>query len=192
MNWDWKLCWGEVHCSPEMRVRQNAQTRLCRLKAFELNAVDYLLKPFDRDRLRRSVARARERIAAKDQSHLAAQLQSLLDSRTRKWPERIVVKEGERFEFVPVETIDWIESANNYVQLHCGPKRHLLAETLSSLEQRLNPSRFVRIHRCRMVNLSRIVAIHPVFAGAYQIELNSGTQLNSGRQFKGSNSAFTS
>lgn len=154
------------------------------VKAFELNAVDYLLKPFDRDRLRRSVARAREWIAAKDQSHLAAQLQALLDSRARKWPERIVVKEGERFDFVPVETIDWIESANNYVQLHCGPKRHLLAETLSSLEQRLNPSRFVRIHRCRMVNLSRIVAIHPIFAGAYQIELNSGARLTSGRQFK--------
>jgi len=90
------------------------------VKAFELNAVDYLLKPFDDMRLRRSVERAGQRIAALHQTDLTAQLQALLDSRSRKWPERIVVKDGERFDFVSVESIDWIESANNYVQLHCG------------------------------------------------------------------------
>jgi two-component system LytT family response regulator len=154
------------------------------VKAFELHAVDYLLKPFDDARLRRSVERAREHITARRQSDLAVQLQALLDSRGRKWPERIVVKEGERFDFVPVDSVDWIESANNYVQLHCGPRRHLLSESLTSLESRLNPARFLRIHRGRIVNLSRIEAIHPLLGGTYELELRSGVRLTTGRQYK--------
>jgi two-component system LytT family response regulator len=154
------------------------------VRAFELNAVDYLLKPFDDMRLRRSVERAAQRIAARRQSDLASQLQALLDTRAKKWPERIVVKEGERFDFVPVESIDWIESANNYVQLHCGSRRHLLSESLTNLEGRLNPARFLRIHRGRIVNLSRIEAIHPLLGGAYELELRSGTRLTTGRQYK--------
>jgi two-component system LytT family response regulator len=154
------------------------------VKAFELNAVDYLLKPFDDARLRRSVERAGQRIAASHQSDLSAQLQALLDTRTRKWPERIVVKEGERFDFVPVESIDWIESANNYVQLHCGSRQHLLAESLTNLEGRLNPARFLRIHRGRIVNVSRIEAVHPLLGGTYELELRSGVRLTTGRQYK--------
>jgi two-component system, LytTR family, response regulator len=154
------------------------------VKAFELNAVDYLLKPFDHDRLRRSVDRARQRIAAFEPSNLALRLQALLDGRARKWPERIVVRDGERFGFVPVDSIDWIESANNYVQIHCGTKRHLLGETLVHLENRLNPARFCRVHRCRIVNLSRIEAIHPLLGGTYELELRGGIRLTSGRQYK--------
>jgi two-component system, LytTR family, response regulator len=117
------------------------------VKAFELNAVDYLLKPFDEERLQLSIKRARERIAAEHQSSLAEQLQALLDSKKRKWPERLVVRNGERFDLVSVESIDWIESANNYVLLHCGMKEHLLGETLTNLENRLDPHKFLRIHR---------------------------------------------
>jgi two-component system LytT family response regulator len=154
------------------------------VRAFELNAVDYLLKPFDDTRLRRSVERARDRIHANRQSDLAAQLQALLDSRAKKWPERIVVKDGERFDFVPVDSIDWIESANNYVQLHCGSRQHLLGESLTNLEARLNPARFLRIHRGRIVNVSRILAVHPLLGGTYELELRSGTRLSTGRQYK--------
>jgi two-component system LytT family response regulator len=154
------------------------------VRAFELNAVDYLLKPFDDMRLRRSVERAAQRIDQRHQSNLTAQLQALLNARAKKWPERIVVKDGERFDFVPVESIDWIESANNYVQLHCGSRRHLLSESLTSLEGRLNPTRFLRVHRGRIVNLSRIEAIHPLLGGAYELELRSGTRLTTGRQYK--------
>ncbi|HEY2471398.1 MAG TPA: LytTR family DNA-binding domain-containing protein [Terracidiphilus sp.] len=154
------------------------------VKAFELNAVDYVLKPFDHDRLQRSVERARQRMIGQHQSNLAEQLQALLDSRARRWPERIVVRDGEHFSLVPVETIDWIESANNYVQLHCGANQHLLAETLSSLEGRLNPARFLRIHRCRIVNLSRVVTVYPILGGAYELELRCGTRLMTGRQYK--------
>jgi two-component system LytT family response regulator len=154
------------------------------VKAFELNAVDYLLKPFDEDRLRRSIERARDRITAEHQSTLAEQLQAVLDSKTRKWPERLVVRNGERFDLVPVESIDWIESANNYVLLHCGVKEHLLSETLTNLENRLDPQKFLRIHRGRMVNLSRIVAVHPMLSGTYQMELRGGVRLTTGRQYR--------
>jgi len=154
------------------------------VRAFELNAVDYLLKPYDNERLHGSIKRARERIAEKRQANLSAQLQALLDSRAKKWPERIVVKDGERFDFVSVDSIDWIESANNYVEMHCGSRRHLLGESLSNLETRLNPARFLRVHRCHIVNLSRILAIHPLLSGTYELELRGGARLTTGRQYK--------
>ena len=154
------------------------------VRAFELNAVDYLLKPFDDERLRLSVERARERIAGQKQNALAEQLKALLDSRSRKWPERIVVRDGERFDLVPVESIDWIESANNYVQLHCGPNQYLLGESLTNLEKRLNPARFLRVHRCRIVNLNRVLTIHPMLSGSYEMELRNGARLGTGRQYK--------
>ncbi len=154
------------------------------VKAFELNAVDYLLKPFDDVRLRSSVERARKRIGEQRQAVFTQQLQALLDTRARKWPDRIAVKHGEQFDLVPVESIDWIESANNYVQLHCGPKQYLLGESLTSLESRLNPAKFLRIHRCRIINLSRILTIHPMLNGTYEMELRNGTRLATGRQHK--------
>lgn len=154
------------------------------VKAFELNAVDYLLKPFDEERLRRSIQRARERISSQREGALSAQLQALLESREKHWPERIVVRNGERFDFVPVASIDWVESADNYVQLHCGQRQFLLGETLSSLESRLNPGKFARIHRGRMINLARVIAVHPMFNGTYEVELSGGLRLASGRQYK--------
>jgi two-component system LytT family response regulator len=160
------------------------------VKAFELNAVDYLLKPFDDERLHTSLQRAQERISGRVEGELAQRLTALLETqrsletKEKRWPERIVVRDGERFDLVPVLSIDWVESANNYVQLHCGPKQYLLGETLTNLEHRLNPGKFIRIHRCRMVNLSRILAIHPMFGGVYEIELNGGVRLPTGRQYK--------
>lgn len=153
--------------------------------AFELNAVDYLLKPFDDARLQHSVERARERIAGERRALLADRMQALLDTRAHKWPERLAIRNGERFDLVPVESIDWIESANNYVELHCGSRQYLLGETLTHLEERLNPARFLRIHRCRIVNLARILAIHPILNGTYELQLRSGARLTTGRQYKG-------
>src|SRR5690348_8919743 len=92
------------------------------IKAFEVNAVDYILKPFDDARLRESLERAMQRISASTNTGIAQKLESLLQAHSRKWAVRLVVRNGERLDFVPVDTIDWIESANNYVELHCGPK----------------------------------------------------------------------
>lgn len=153
------------------------------VKAFEMNAVDYLLKPFDDDRLRNSIERARERHATRNQLALTQQLQTLLETR-REWSDRFVVRNTDRYEFVAVESIEWIESADNYVQLHCGTKMHLLGETLTGVQEKLDPRKFQRIHRCRIVNVSRITAIHPMVNGTYSVELRNGTRLTTGRQYK--------
>lgn len=153
------------------------------VKAFELNAVDYLLKPFDEERLQESIFRARQRIAALSQGTFAERLEALLNTRLQQ-PERLVVRNGDRYDFVPIESIDWIESANNYVELHCGSKQHLLGETMTRLEQRLDPNRFARIHRGRIVNTTRIVAVHPLMGGTYELELRGGSRITTGRQYK--------
>jgi two-component system LytT family response regulator len=152
--------------------------------AFEVNAVDYVLKPFDAERLGQAIDRARARITAQSDGALAERLQALLAARDEPSPDRLVVRNGERFELVPLDAINWIESANNFVQLHCGLKQHLLGETLTSLERRLDPRRFLRVHRSRMVNTSRIVAVHVLMGGTYELELRDGTRLTSGRQYR--------
>jgi two-component system LytT family response regulator len=153
------------------------------VSAFELNAVDYLLKPFDDERLRAAIGRARERISAQREASLARQLQALLEMKERKWPERLAFRNGDGFSLVPVDTVDWIESANNYVLLHCGSKHHIMGETLTKLENSLSPDKFLRIHRCRIVNVSRIAAVRPFLSGTYQLELHGGTRLSSGKQY---------
>jgi two-component system LytT family response regulator len=154
------------------------------VQAFEVNAVDYVLKPFEPERLALAVARARNRIATRAESTLAARLEALLSSRREPALERLVVRDGERYELVTVDAIDWVEAANNHVQLHCGARRHLLAETLTSLERRLDPRRFLRVHRSRIVNATRVVAVHVLMGGAYELELRDGTRLTSGRQYR--------
>ena len=151
--------------------------------AFEVNAVDYLLKPFDDERLRGSIQRARERIASQRQASLSQQLQALIDAKDHVWPERLVVRTKDRFEFISVGSIDWIESANNYVYLHCGANAYFLSETLTNLEQRLNPAQFLRVHRCRIINTSRLTAMTAMMNGVYTLELRSGVRLTTGRQY---------
>jgi two-component system LytT family response regulator len=154
------------------------------VKAFELNAIDYLLKPFDEERLEGSIRRARERIAARFERSLASRLESLLQTREQKWTERFAASNGERVDVIPVDSVDWIESANNFVQLHCGMKSYLVNETISNLGNRLDPGRFIRVHRRYIVNLSRLVAIHRMLGGTFEMELRSGVRLATGRQYR--------
>lgn len=153
------------------------------IRAFEVNAVDYLLKPFDEDRLRESIQRARQRLAMPSET-IARQLEAVLRLRERQWPARLVVRGGDRFDFVPVDTVDWIESANNYVHLHCGSRSYLLGESLTSLEERLDPEQFLRVHRCYIVNIGRIVAVHMALGGTYDLELQTGVHVRTGRQYR--------
>ena len=154
------------------------------VRAFQLNAIDYVLKPFDEERLRTSVERARSRLATMGQEALVAQFQALLDQRAKTWVERLAVRRGEAFDFIQVESIDWIESADNYVELHCGPAHHLLSETLSGLEGKLDPGHFVRVHRRRIVNVERLASVRPMMGGAYEMLLRDGTRLTTGRQYR--------
>jgi two-component system LytT family response regulator len=154
------------------------------VSAFECNAIDYVLKPFEEARLRESIERARDRITKDCQAVLWQKLETLLENQRPKWPDRIVVRSGERYEFVPVESIDWIEAANNYVLLHCGSKQHLLGEAMTSLEGRLDPSKFARVHRGRIVNIKRLLGMHPLFSGTFALELQGGVRITTGRQYK--------
>jgi two-component system LytT family response regulator len=151
------------------------------LRAFHANAIDYLLKPFNAERLRAAVERARERIGRGQQAALTREMRSLLETlqAERRYPERLVVRVGPKIVFVRVADVDWISTDANYVRLHVGGRSYVLRETLSTLAERLSPERFLRIHRSTMVNVNRIKEIHPMFKGTYQIRLEDGTELSS-------------
>lgn len=153
------------------------------IEAFELNALDYLLKPFDEDLLQRALNRARDRLATDGQQQMFAQLERLVANYRPAGTARFVVRKTNHYEFVSADSVDWIESADNYIELHCGNKTHLLNETMSGIEQRLDPRKFLRIHRRHIVNTSRILAVHPLAGGTYEIEMQHGVRLTSGRNF---------
>jgi len=153
------------------------------IQAFEVNAVDYLLKPFDQGRLVASVDRVRTRLAGSAEA-LARRLETLMQSREPHWPQTLVVRNGDRFDMVSVTSVDWIEAANNYAVLHCGAVDHVFGETLTSLETRLDPGKFLRVHRSIVVNSGRIVAVHTMIGGVYEIELRGGVRIKTGRQYR--------
>jgi two-component system LytT family response regulator len=156
------------------------------LRAFEVHALDYLLKPFDDERFGKAVQRARRQIERKSIDDLSSRLQGLLDDlqSARKYVERLVVKSPGRIFFLSVAEIDCIEAADNYVRLHAGRESHLLRETMSSLEKKLDPAQFLRVHRSRIVNLRKIKELQPLFRGEYDITLRDGTRVESGRGYR--------
>lgn len=115
---------------------------------------------------------------------LAWRLEALLQARKTQWPQMLVVRKGERFDFVSVMFVDWIEAANNYAVLHCGAVDHVFSETLASLKTRLDAAKFVWIHRSTIVNAARIVAVHTMIGGVYELELRGGTRIKTGRQYR--------
>jgi two-component system LytT family response regulator len=156
------------------------------LKAFEVNAVDYLLKPFDRARFSAALQRAKAQVRRARAGALDERLLDLLETvqNRRPGPERLIVKSGGRVYFVRVQDIDWIEAAGNYVRLHVGKEDHLLRESLSGLEGKLDAGRFVRIHRSTIVNMDRIRELQPAFHGDHVLLLQDGTELTLSRSFR--------
>jgi two-component system LytT family response regulator len=156
------------------------------LKAFEVNALDYLLKPFDRTRFGAAVQRAKAQVRQSRSGALDERLRDLLQTvqPRRAGPERLIVKSGGRVYFIRVEDIDWIEAAGNYVRLHVGKEDHLLRESMSGLEARLDASRFVRIHRSTIVNVDRIRELQPAFHGDHVIILHDGKELTLSRSHR--------
>jgi two-component system LytT family response regulator len=149
------------------------------LKAFEVHALDYLLKPFDKTRFAAALERAKAQLRQDSTAALSDRLRAMLDAveSRRPAPERLVVKSAGRIYFVRIADIDWIEAAGNYIRLHVGKDAHLLREPLTALERRLDPARFVRIHRSTIVNLERIRELQPAFHGEYVVILCDGTEL---------------
>jgi len=156
------------------------------LRAFEVNALDYLLKPFDRERLRLALERAREALARRSPAALDEQLRLMLQELRGEQPHlsRFVIRSVGRIVFVTAADVDWIEASGNYVRLHIGKESHLLRETMSSLETRLDPRVFARIHRSAIVNIERIRELHHIFHGDYSVLLKDGTRLTLSRGYR--------
>ena len=172
------------------------------VRAFELHAVDYLLKPVKEDRLRSALARARLRLASRSEDVLAARLEALLDDfkqlraridggeaapeggTVQKFAAWISVSGRTSTQLVRVEDVDWFEAEGNYVRLHVGTTSHLIRSTLRGMADQLDPATFIRIHRSTIVNVNRIREIQPWFGGDYIALLHDGRQLRVSRSYR--------
>jgi two-component system, LytTR family, response regulator len=155
------------------------------LRAFDANAVDYLLKPFDDDRFGRALERARKELRSGPAGG-QIKLRTLLESvrGVNKYLRRLVVKSEGRVTFLKTADVDWFEASGNYVTLHIGSSVSLIRETMNRLEPKLDPDQFVRIHRCAIVNLDRVKELQPWFHGEQVLVLDSGKELSVGRAFR--------
>jgi len=166
-------------------------------------AIDYLLKPFDRKRFQKAIQRVKSHICNAQAQDTLKRIQTLLagvhersnpsalslltndlDTVGTSAPERLMIKSGGRIFFLRVDEVDWIEAAGNYVRLHVGSEVYRMRETLGALEDKLDPRRFVRIHRSQVVNLDRIQELQPWFHGEYVVFLKDGTKLKLSRHYK--------
>ena len=156
------------------------------LKAFEVHAVDYLLKPFDRERFQTALDRAFDQIKHHQTGELNQRLTALLAGvkPAAKHLERLAIKSSGRVVFLKIEEIDWIEAADNYVSVHVGADEHLHRETMSALAEQLPPKRFLRISRSTIVNVDRIKELQPLFHGEYVVILRNGTKLTLSRNYR--------
>jgi two-component system, LytTR family, response regulator len=160
------------------------------LRAFEVHALDYLLKPFDAERIDSALERAREQLRRRGGEHsldhrldaLLAQLKPHFNPGTR-WLRRVAVKARGRTRVVAVDEIDWIGAEGNYLSLHLGPETHLIRETMNEFEQQLDPQSFVRIHRSTIVNLDRVRELSPLFNADHTVLLKDGTELTLSRSY---------
>ncbi|MGH7471309.1 MAG: LytR/AlgR family response regulator transcription factor [Longimicrobiales bacterium] len=164
------------------------------VRAFEVHAVDYLLKPFDRDRFRGAYERARElfanRAAREQHTRLSALLAETgrvdggLDGPPPILRDRILVKTGTRVLFLNPSDIDWVEAAGNYVRLHVGADEYIVRESITRLESMLGPGQFARVHRSTIVNLNRVRELRPWFSGEMIIVMHSGAELKLSRTYR--------
>ncbi|HEU5209085.1 MAG TPA: LytTR family DNA-binding domain-containing protein [Longimicrobiales bacterium] len=163
------------------------------VQAFEAHALDYILKPFDEDRFATALRRARESVRRHRTGELDERLQTLIESvGSGRRADRIAVKEGGRIVFLRTAEIDWIGAEGNYARLHVGKRSHLMRETMTSLENRLDSSRFLRIHRSTIVNVDAIAELEPLFQGDYVVILRDGTRLTSSRGYRSNLQEFMS
>ena len=143
------------------------------VKAFEIEAVDYLCKPFDKERLSLSVERAMRRLNS-----------SVPAAGESQWLSRLSIRDDERILFVPVDEIIWIEAANKYVVIHTPDGTHIFRQTIQGLEEKLNPREFVRTHRSTLVRKAAVRGMHPLFHGDYILRLANGEEAPLSRSFR--------
>jgi two-component system LytT family response regulator len=156
------------------------------LRAFDVHALDYLLKPFDRERFQQALARARQQFERRSPGDLERKLLQLMQDLKphQQRVERFVIKAGGRVFFVRADEIDWVEAAGNYVKLHVGGEAHLFRETMNALESQLDPDLFFRVHRSHIVNIERVRELQPWFNGEYVVILRDNTRLRLSRGYR--------
>ena len=156
------------------------------VRAFELHALDYLLKPFDQPRFKDAIKYAKERFRSGRHNDGRTQISALLENIKNKPQhlERLVIKSGGRITFLRTDEINWIEADDKYVHLHTSQARPMVRQTLSAMEEQLDPAKFRRIHRSAIVNIERIAELQPLFSGEYSILLQDGTKLTLSRNYK--------
>jgi two-component system LytT family response regulator len=155
-------------------------------RAFDVHAVDYLLKPFSEARFREAVEQAKYRLHTEQQSEISARTIAVIEERKTeaRYLEHLPVQKGDCVLLVKTANIDWIEAQDKYVCLHVGKESHWRREALSSLETRLDRTRFLRIHRRYIVNIDRIVRLDPLFNHEYEVVLRDGTNLQMSRDYR--------
>jgi two-component system LytT family response regulator len=155
------------------------------IRAFEISAVDYLLKPVTEERFRIAFERARNRLRTAPPDESARQMMTVLDAiaNPRRYLARLAIRSGEGTIFVPIDKVEWIEAAQNYVLVHAGEATHLLHVSMNMIETSLDPERFVRIHRSYIINLRYIKQLWTLVHGQYVLELISGERLQSSRTY---------
>ena len=157
------------------------------IKAFQVHAQDYLLKPFDPDRFYDAFRHAATRIrSGRTSGDSAAEALEAIDSaRTgQQHRDRVPIRSAGRVFFLDVDDIDWVEAADNYVKVHAKGETHVVRQTLQRMEEWLSPKRFVRIHRSTIVNVARIREIQPWFGGEYVVLLRDGTKVSTSRRYR--------
>lgn len=152
--------------------------------AFELNALDYLLKPIDEERARNTLERAATRLGAPLAEQRARVERMLTATRDVRHIERIPIRRQGKVEIIELDEVEWIAAAGNYVELHRDGRRHLYRSPLSRLAERLDPRRFVRIHRSTVVNVERVRELEPTPQGDWKLRLDTGAQLRLSRRFR--------
>ena len=153
------------------------------IQAFDAEAVDYLLKPFDEERFARAAKRAKSEIL--DVAHRATAAEEGAPGSANHSPERFLVKSEGRILFFTTDEIDWIEAASNYVKLYSNGKGHLVRHTMNEMERKLDPRQFLRIHRSIIVNVKKIRGVQPCNSGEFIVTLVSGKELPSSRGYRG-------
>jgi two-component system LytT family response regulator len=157
------------------------------VRAFEVHALDYILKPFDDVRFGEVMGHVRRRLAAEEREETGATLTALLRDQPgerSRFARRITVESDDRIRFLPVEEVDYLESEGNYVRIHHGTEAHRIRSSLTGLMEQLDPARFIRIHRSTTVNVDRIREVQPWFGGDYLAILRDGTQLRVSRRYR--------
>ena len=161
------------------------------IRAFQAHALDYLLKPFDQERLHQALERARSELRKSTNREITQRILELLSQvKGAKVPaseddSRLVIKTKGRIVFLNVDDLDWVEAAANYVRLNANGETYLFRETISRISERLNPNRFIRIHRSIIVNVRKIKELMPVNSGEYVVILKSGKELSCSRGYRG-------